>query len=643
MRMKILIILTITLILITGYYYGIVIFAEGENNISDPLVTEVGTNINELLKYKDYIVVNNEVNINETGIYQVIYRHINTNEEVKKTVHVIDKNQNAYFYEELIYQETNQTAIYEVKDVFSHLNKPNSLCTYQEDGKITKNYFNGEIENGTHYGNDISWYCTGDMFDSTVYNNTCYFLGTDKNVMNNQPEIRIYKKSINVEGYYSIKVSGLFNVSSLTTNGKFCFITGYTSETNVDFPGIRKGNDSFLIIYNLETENIENIIMLPLSGDDEIKEIIYYKGYLYMIQTSKSKVTRLIKMDIFGNSILEKNIDLQYGFYDLMIKLIDDELYLSYTKYDYELMDYICIINKLNEQLELTEIYKEYFPGMKLIDFNISDGLKYILLNGIKNNIGYEYLVYDSNNELLGNYKSLSNDLIKGLTCKNVVVGTSLDKRTLKYYQINSLIKIKEPNLDVLYEHSKIDNDNNISDYKYLINGNEVKHSELSNIEYDLNLFGNYEISMYFDDYFDYYKEYTVNVLPFCGVKNNQVYDLGLTIQGNGTIYVNNNIIDKEYVFNDVGEYEIKLVGKDNNTVTYNIKVEDISIKYEDVLVNKEMKIDNFVEQDKMPLKINTTFTENIVNNTNNKTSSFLYLVPVVTLGIAILLIKWVI
>ena len=41
--------------------------------------------------------------------------------------------------------------------------------------------------------------------------------------------------------------------------------------------------------------------------------------------------------------------------------------------------------------------------------------------------------------------------------------------------------------------------------------------------------------------------------------------------------------------------------------------------------------------------QINTTFTENIVTNVNKKTSSFLYLIPAVTLGVAILFIKWVI
>jgi len=643
MRMKILIILTITLILFTSYYYGIVIFAEGENNISDCLITEVGTNINELLKYKDYVVVNNEVNINQPGIYKVIYRHVNTNEEIIKTVHVIEKDRKAYFYEELIYKESDNTAVFNVKDVFCHMNKPNTLFTYQVDGKSSINFINGEIDKGIHYGNDISWYCTGDLFDSTVYNNICYFLGTDKNVMNNKPEIRIYKKSTNIEKNYKVAVTGSFDVSSITTNGKYCYITGYTNETSTDFPGIRKGNDSFLLIYNLENELIENIVMIPLTGDDEIKEIIYYQGYLYMIQTSKSKVTRLIKMDIFGNTILEQDINLQYGFYDVIIKLINNELFLAYTKYDYEQMDYIGVINKFNEQLELTEVYNKYFPGMKLIDFNIDDGIKYILLNNIKNNTGYEYLVYDSKNELLGSYKSTSNDLIKGLTCKNVIVGTSNDKRTLKYYQINSLIKIKEPNLNVYYELSKEQNDNNINDYTYLINGNKAKHCELSKIEYDQNVFGNYEISMYFNDYFDYYKEYSVNVLPFCGVKANQTYDLGLTIHGNGTMYVNNLLIEKDYSFNEPGEYEIKLIGKDNQIEVYKIKVDDISINFEDLVVSEKLEIDEFNNPSIESTQINTTFTENTVTNVNKKTSSFLYLVPAVTLGVAILFIKWVI
>ena len=640
MKMKILIILTITLIIITSYCYGFVIFAESENDINDTLVTEVGSDINDILKYENYAVVRNEVNINVPGVYKVTYRHIKTEEENEKVVHVIDKNTKSYLYEELLYQESSLHGIYDISSIYILDNKPNCTFTYQGIENSFKHHFNGEIENKNHYANTITMYSKGNLVDSCVYNDIVHILTTNTDNMTGNKQICIYSKNSLNECTYKLNVSDFKTLTCIGSNDKYCFITGITNETSENFLGVRKGNDSFLLIYNLETETIENIIMFPLESDDEISDIVYYKGYLYLIQKNGPKSVRMLKLDIFGNVIKQTNIDLKYGYYNVMLKLIDDQLYLAYSKYDYETMDYIVEINTLNEDLESSKIYNDYIAGMKLIDFNIHNGIKFVLLNNIKNDTGFLYLLYDENNNLLGQYKSENNDYIKGLAANNVIIGTSNDKMSLKYYQINSLIKLEDGSSKIHYEKTKEENDFNLNSYKYLINGNYVSHSNLSKIDYNQNLFGYYEISYYFDDYFDYYQEKTIEVLPFVGSISNQTYDIGLTIKGNGMLYVDNLLIENEHTFIEPGKYQIKLVGKDNLTALFDITISDLSVKFDTEAEENTLEISEYYSNQNDNIQISKTFTESINVENNKKNSSFLYLIPAVTLGIAIIFIK---
>jgi hypothetical protein len=70
------------------------------------------------------VIVFNDVNVKKSGTYKIIYKNIHSNEEVEKTIYVIERDQKTFFSEELIYQEETIDDTYEIGDVFNYLDNP---------------------------------------------------------------------------------------------------------------------------------------------------------------------------------------------------------------------------------------------------------------------------------------------------------------------------------------------------------------------------------------------------------------------------------------------------------------------------------------------------------------------------------------
>lgn len=639
MRIKILIILTISLMLIGGYYFSVVVFAESDENILKPLIVEVDTDIKEIINYENYVIVFNDVNVKKSGTYKIIYKNIHSNEEVEKTIYVIERDQKTFFSEELIYQEETIDDTYEIGDVFNYLDNPNCLYNYYYSTLGFNNYLNGEWNQNIHYNHTVSLRTKGQIIDAYVNDDQVIMIGTDINDMNGKKNTCIYTRTAKISKQVDITENGLDNPSCVAANNKYYFIAGTTNVSNELLQGKREGIDSYVAVVNRETKDIINVSMVQQKEDDSISEMVYYNNYLYLIQENNTNTIRVLKMDIFGNVIKENKIELFYEYHNLKFKMFNNKMYLSYSTYDYEKMDYINIINSINEELEIVEINKDYQNGSQIVDFEIDDELVFVLLTN-KNNKCFEYLIYDQNNSLLGKYSSTKELKVAGLGSNNVIIGTSLDNKTLKYYQINSLIKVKEPSDKLYYNLSKENNETKINEYLYIINGKKIKHDEKSNLNYNLNLFGNYSLTYHFSSDMELYLERNIRVMPFIGALNEENYDIGLCIVGNGTLYVNNMLVEGDYIFNDIGEYEIKLVGKNNEIEHYKISVSDLSVKFNELIYEKEMEPVIDKTTDLSNIVIDKTFTEKTEINNNKKTTTLFYLIPAITLGVVLLLFK---
>ena len=487
MRMKVLIILTITLILVGGYYYGIVINAEESNCIEKVLITEVGTDISDVIQYQNYIIVNNEVNTEKEGIYKIVYRHIDTNKEVIKEVHVINKDQKAYFIEELVYEESTEEDKYVVSEVFNFQNRTNCIYNYYSTRNGFNNFMNGEISNNEYFNNTISLYTKGDIIDAGIYENECFMVGTDIDSFYGNKIVCIYTKNTEISKTIELDIEGNIVPTCIAGNDKYYYIAGYTNETNDLFKEKRKGNDSFVILLNRETNKIMDITMLPLNDDDKIIDIVYFDNYLYLMQENNGNSIRMVKLDIFGNLINEVTIDLKYGFYNPKLKVIDGKIYFAYCKYDYDTRDYVNEINLLNKDLNIIGIMNKYHNGRKLIDFYVKDDLIYLLTEKHKNNCGYQYLIYDYSCNLLGKYESSSNDLILGLGLNNEIVAVKIliAADHINYYDERPSAKLL--NNICFYTHDISTNVNNYESYKYKEKLFETSLGNSKYVEIDLD------------------------------------------------------------------------------------------------------------------------------------------------------------
>ena len=66
-------------------------------------------------------------------------------------------------------------------------------------------------------------------------------------------------------------------------------------------------------------------------------------------------------------------------------------------------------------------------------------------------------------------------------------------------------------------------------------------------------------------------------VLNNLSITNNQVYDLNILLSFNAIGILNDKKIDSGYVVNEVGDYTLKLIGKDNVEYDYKFKVRKLS------------------------------------------------------------------
>ena len=76
--MKKIILIVLGLVMIFNISSKKVSASTSNEEVSEAIVVKVGSNLNDYIKYDNYVVVSNSVNINEPGIYTITYKNIDT-------------------------------------------------------------------------------------------------------------------------------------------------------------------------------------------------------------------------------------------------------------------------------------------------------------------------------------------------------------------------------------------------------------------------------------------------------------------------------------------------------------------------------------------------------------------------------------
>lgn len=603
------------------------VHASEYNDPTLPLVVSVGTDINEYLKCEGYVVVSNTVNTNVAGNYSITYRSIEDNIEVRKPVFVIADTKFAT-ETDILTSPVNESKYALLKAIATE-NGYYYAESYQNPRFVRTSYYLYYEDNTSRLIRNNS-HCT--------INNLNYVDGHNLVIANENDtatggfDMLVCDYAEGLNSTFKIPIDGVEYGMSITSSSDTYFIGGYATEENDVFLDERLGDDSFILFVDKTTKVIRRCLMLSVQGHDEISDIYFINNYLYALQNIDNHSLRLLKIDIFGNVVAENIIEHPYGVRDAKLKYYNNRLTLSYGYYDYNYLDYVDTIVELNTDLVRKTLYDAYNKNLRLVDYELKDGLQLQAIFSYKNNRpGFVYAFIDNSNFLFDYYNI--DDCTPVLICHNKILCSKDSGYVIKALD-TLFIESAPPNT----VNPKTDTKDVLDNYKIYLNGVSCKCEDDSKLYYDETLFGKQKVTYHFKDTYDFLMDVNLNVLPFIGVEDGKTYDLNTIISGNAKIRINGELIESSYCLDEVGEYEIELTGLNNESVKYFINVVDTS-KYEKVdKPNEELEVSlNDVTSTK---DATLSFQKRSTKVSKNNGYLFVYIVPFILLGVGFLVLK---
>ena len=609
-----------------GIFVKVPLYATEEDEITTPLVTNVGCDISSYLKYDGYIAISNTVNTAQEGCYRIIYKNINTLEEKEKLVYVT--NQDTFFVPRSIQlkQSTNVTYEYlsgvKYNEQIAYLYRYKSPDYYGSHYYLYLNEHNSRIVMNNGVLNDAKL---------NYQNGTFLVVGTTNSSMDGSSSV-FFKIIDQTSKQKTIDTGANEKGSSIACSDTYVFVAGKTDEVSETFPNKRDGMDAFIMFFNRSTLEVSNTLLIGGAGDDEIVDMYYLNHYLYALQTKGESTLRLLKIDLFGNIVAENQFNFNYGIKDAKLMLEKEKMYLSYRYYDYHYLDYVDHIDLVSEMLERTKIYEAYYALMKLVDYDWSDSGLLEIIMGFKNNQkGYCYQVYDDDQLLLSEYQN-SDQTPKMLASGQLV---STFNSGYEITALNSVIVRQAPPTNLASSEEVL---SHLQDNNILINLKQVPFDEASLINGIDASFGTYQNTYHYLGSIEYIRMQELKINPQIGAIDQGVYDVGLIIDGNASVRVNGELVTLPYQFNEVGTYQLELTGYQNEIVTLRIEIASLSTYQKELPPNQVMNVDL------SPQTVNPEVCVNLARRTTeNKVATWsfvVYLIPIMALGVGFLVLR---
>lgn len=398
-------------------------------------------------------------------------------------------------------------------------------------------------------------------------------------------------------------------------------IVGKTESLDQVFEGNKKEN-TFIMKVDKENYNVKNIEYYTYY-ESLIQAKILKSEEIYFVYPHTDKKWELIQISSDGKKIKTKEITFKESVTIKDIYTLDNQMRVilekddgieigeinlkGYSKSYEKNLDY-QIVNIGINSASITFIYQ------------IDDGYKIEVIDNDFLKI-YEKDVYQI-------FNSNKLEYLNQVIIEDVSNTGKIRVHTLEYLKILSL-------------GSNQVNESNSKDYVVIINGKRCEHLKgWDNIDY--NCFGNYEITYYFDENLNLMMVKPVKVESICQITENNIYDLGVTINHNGIAYLNNMRIESGYVINEEGTYLLEIEGKNNAKETINFEVRNLSLKGQikeesELIINTKIETKELKEE---VLSYNIILNEESSSKINN-TWDFMYTIPaLITLGVGFMIIK---
>ena len=617
MKQKIVILMITTLIILTAYFMIIPVKASESLNNLKPLVLLKGTT-NFSLEEEGYDLVDNNIDPNMIGSYEVQYINKETGDVLIREVEVIDL-ENGYYKEnmtsintfkdypvELLYSESYQGKhILIVKFISDTIKNTGYVFMYLiENNQIIKEvslYFNVDLIVEDLKIIDNYFIMTGSMMN-TLTGNVDIFVR-----VNRLDGLLIYDECFGGSnqdiGYQIVETSESYIVAGKTQSNDKDFISNINNDTN------------FIMSLSKDKREIKNIVYSAVNID-------YNQFYLrnrdddtYIFYNTPKNQTMINKINSLGNISEEYQLPIKSG--ELLQDItISDKLELGYING-----------NKV--------IYREFILGESSVNYEI-------MVNGVVENIKKE------NNKITMLTKNKDRSVYQVYNNNKLVYELSLDnnkyilkedgliyceEKKINVYNINYLI------IETL-GNNILNNNEEYHDYKVIMNGDYIRHNDKTVDLVNKEELGKYLISYVFEDEFLFIFNKELYVYEDVGVCDGGIYDIGTIICVNNGV-LNNEYISGEYVLNKEGVYTLILNGH-NLTQELHFEVRDLRVSDSiEEKINTTIELDIIepsLEMKDVILKLNT-ITDEIDTVENN--FSFMYTIPIMlTIAFAFVIIK---
>ena len=609
------------------------------NDVTKPLVLLVGGNYTDYFNYEGYEIINNNVNTNKCGNYNITYKNTITEETLEKKVYVKDEKE---LLSDKCYAEKYHT-IY---------NSSNRLFVTKvlQAGDFTYISLSEEIDEDIYNLRFVKLKNDNIVFDKIIMekvngNIADFILGEEEIVLlinkSNDNNQDVYIKTLSYDGkiLYEKHIEGnnydrgckvqeerdlyFFIIETLSNSGSI-----YNSSKT----------KSYITVYTINKIDKNDTSMQYITNDFDIKYVDAYAsrfGFLVLfkyfdtnIRLTYHELARFDSSDgtFWDTRTLSANIGEEYS----KIKEADNgELYYIVTKYSNTLGTNEYSLYSLNSKLMKSIIntyHYEKSPNLILSDFLVYDKnsftMLYSLVDLTKNDpYGYLYQIYDQGKITLEIENYSSKMLCSGF----------FDKDTLLFKDDNKVIinDIEYLIFTMLNNDITVSN-SNLSIYPMLYISGEKINLDLnkSKLNFDINTHGLYDVTFYFSHYkMDVALYGFITVDPYININNGETYDKNLRLTFTGQGMLNDLKIESGYVVSTPGSYMIQIIGVNDSIYEFEFNVEEIT-KNEEIFIEDKLKLNTTTNEllSSSNININNNIKESDV--INKKNYNWMLLIP---------------
>lgn len=623
------------------------------DEISKPLIVKVGDDYQDYLEYENYEIISSNVNFKKCGIYKIIYEHIETAEQIEKTIYVKSE-------EDLTIQKTYSetyitlTTLRENIDV-TNVQKFNNNYYISYTERLEDETYNIGFMKVSNYEiifDEIIFQKTDGKIVDTIIKDEEIILMVEK--ANTYSYLDLYYIVMSPKGaithYYKYEGRGIeCGLRLLESTNYYYLVLDTTSKDEGSFSFQHTCQSGVIFVVEKGTNKQCGLYEIVEDNDVDVIDAINIEDELYVVYEMYNSMTNLKEINIAHINTIKQNIEtinfsLKLTEYVKKIKVdSSNNIYIATSDYNYELKDYVSKIYELDTSLtkHLINEYQYQKEGTcNLIDISVSNNSNIVAIYSIVKydseiEYGYLYQILE-NGEIIVEFEDFSaTSMINGFITTSELLFMNDNVVVIDKINYSIFTNLKETQVKNNQEYFEI------SFPTLFINGDKIEiNLDKSKLNYNLNLYGEYKLYYYFSSSeVDVLTSGVLKVSPYTNVYEDGIFDLNTKILTNGISTLNSMEIESGYEIKKAGSYTLVLKSNNGEEYITNFEVSCLSnnaAKLKEDIPTYEIDTSTYTKTDLIDIS-NHINEDTLVDKTEN--NLWLVLIPscaLIGLGIVI-------